>query len=76
MGPVAAPGTRARRRKPRPAGFTLVEILVVIVVLAIAAGVAFIGLGAAITLHLDPAAVHVFGSDGRLLRAPERGGQR
>jgi general secretion pathway protein H len=40
MGPVAAPETWARRRKPRPAGFTLVEILVVIVVLAIAAGVA------------------------------------
>ena len=39
-------------------------------------GVHFFDLGAAITLHLDPAAVHVFGSDGRLLRAPERGGQR
>ena len=39
-------------------------------------GVHFFDLGAAITLHLDPAAVHVFGADGRLLRAPERGGQR
>ena len=39
-------------------------------------GVHFFDLGAAITLHLDPAAVHVFGSDGRLLRAPERGGRR
>ena len=33
-------------------------------------GVHFFDLGAAITLHLDPAAVHVFGADGRLLRAP------
>jgi glycerol transport system ATP-binding protein len=39
-------------------------------------GVHFFDLGAAITLHLDPAQVHVFGADGRLLRAPERGGQR
>lgn len=39
-------------------------------------GVHFFDLGAAITLHLDPAAVHVFGADGRLLRAPAQGGQR
>jgi glycerol transport system ATP-binding protein len=39
-------------------------------------GVHFFELGAAITLHLDPADVHVFGADGQLLRAPERGGRR
>ncbi len=35
-------------------------------------GVHFFGLGAAITLHLDPAQVHVFGADGALLQAPAR----
>jgi len=40
MGPVAAEAPRTQRRTVRPAGFTLVEILVVIVILAIAAGVA------------------------------------
>jgi glycerol transport system ATP-binding protein len=39
-------------------------------------GVHFFDLGAPVTLHLDPADVHVFGADGRLLRAPLRGGQR
>jgi glycerol transport system ATP-binding protein len=39
-------------------------------------GVHFFDLGAPITLHLDPADVHVFGADGRLQRAPARGGQR
>jgi glycerol transport system ATP-binding protein len=39
-------------------------------------GVHFFDLGAAITLHLDPAAVHVFGADGRCCCAPRNGGQR
>ena len=40
MGLVAGAPARAGRRNTRPAGFTLVEILVVIVILALAAGVA------------------------------------
>jgi glycerol transport system ATP-binding protein len=39
-------------------------------------GVHFFDLGAPITLHLDAADVHVFGADGKLLRAPAHGGQR
>lgn len=42
MGPVAAEAPRTKGPTARPAGFTLVEILVVIVVLAIAAGVAVV----------------------------------
>ena len=38
-------------------------------------GVHFFDLGAPLTLHLDPADVHVFGADGRLLRAPTREGR-
>lgn len=38
-------------------------------------GVRFFDLGAPLTLHLDPADVHVFGADGRLLRAPTREGR-
>ena len=39
-------------------------------------GVHFFDLGAPTTLHLAPAQVHVFGADGLLQRAPERGGVR
>jgi glycerol transport system ATP-binding protein len=39
-------------------------------------GVHFFDLGAPLTLHLAPADVHVFGADGRLLRAPAHGGAR
>ena len=52
----------------------------IIVIGAGAVGVEFASmyhdLGAAVTLYLDPAAVHVFGADGRLLRAPRRPGDR
>ena len=38
-------------------------------------GVHFFDLGAPVTLHLDAADVHVFGADGRLLRAPAQAGR-
>jgi glycerol transport system ATP-binding protein len=37
-------------------------------------GVHFFGLGAAVTLYLDPAQVYVFGANGKLLSAPVRKG--
>ena len=37
-------------------------------------GVHYFELGAAITLHLDPAQIYVFGADGRLAWAPVRQG--
>jgi glycerol transport system ATP-binding protein len=38
-------------------------------------GVHYFGLGAPVTLYLNPAQVHVFDAEGQLLVAPQRAGR-